>query len=114
MSDWTGRTFLDLPVRDVALGHGRRKRRHVEVLRSQRRLSGVQSYTKAVSDNSTSDRRKRSPLLALALRSCCDAARADTLHAVAREAIGDRLAGETSWRLGLAGCESEDTRRVEC
>lgn len=57
---------------------------------------------------------KRSPLLALALRSCCDAARADTLHAAAREAIGDQLAEETGWRLGLAGCESVDTEHSGC
>jgi hypothetical protein len=50
------RTFLDLPGRDVALGHRRRKRRHVEVLSSQRGLSSVQCYTDAISDSSMSDR----------------------------------------------------------
>jgi hypothetical protein len=39
-----GRTFLDFPSRDIALGHRRRKRRHVEVLRCERRLARVESY----------------------------------------------------------------------
>jgi hypothetical protein len=39
-----GRTFLDLPGRDIALGHGRRKCRHVEVLRRERSLASMESY----------------------------------------------------------------------
>jgi hypothetical protein len=35
-----GVAFLDLPARDIALGHGRRKRRHVKALRGKRSLAG--------------------------------------------------------------------------
>lgn len=45
MLSWVGRTFLDLPGRDVALGHCRRKCRHAKVVRRERCRCRVKCYT---------------------------------------------------------------------
>jgi hypothetical protein len=81
------RTLLDLPSRDVALRHRWRQSRHGEVLGCSRCRSGAESYMSVSVVHGLDADAEHSPLLAPLCRICCEAARAESLHAAAIEAM---------------------------
>jgi hypothetical protein len=110
---WAGRTFLDLPGRNVALGHGRRKRGHVEALSSQRWLSSVECYTLlSAAVPCPVGEMRTSPCAMVAQLLGRSAGRHSTCRS--ERSHGDQLARGGDWRLRLAGCERADCRDVEC
>jgi hypothetical protein len=100
LSHWLCRTFLQLPLGDVALGHRRRKRGHVEVLRRERGLSGVECYPPS-SVVIVSSGPGGLPLREPWLRSCWEAARAESLHAAAIKAMDVQFVRTAAWGVAV-------------